>query len=220
MSLLNTTFTSNPLTLPAHLEQANAELAASDASAIIAWALARARNPVITTNFRPRSAALLHMVTQAHPGIVVLWVDTGYNTPATYRYAELLCARWDLNLQVYSPHVTVARRAASGGIPASDHPAFVRFARETKIEPFERAFNDLRPDVWFTGVRREQSEFRAGLGSVSRGAQNTLRVAPVHAWSEQDLVAYLDTHGIPDNGDYIDPTKPGLKLECGLQSMC
>lgn len=217
MSLINATFSTNPLTLPAHLAEANAELAGCAAEDIIAWALARARNPVVTTNFRPRSAALLHMVTRACPDIPVVWVDTGYNTPATYRYAEHLATTLKLNLHAYTPAVTVARRAARGGPPGTGSPAFQHFVRETKLEPFERAFNELRPDVWFTGVRRDQSEFRGGLGVVSRGAHNTLRIAPVYDWNEQALAAYLVTQGIADNDDYVDPTKPGAKLECGLQ---
>ncbi len=217
MSLINASFSTNPLTLPANLVEANADLEGSSAAEIITWALSRASNPVISTNFRPRSAALLHMVTRACPDIPVIWVDTGYNTPATYRYIEVLRERLKLNLRAYTPHVTVARRAANGGLPGVDTPQFSRFVHETKLEPFERAFNALKPDVWFTGVRRDQNEFRSGLGVVSRGAQNTLRVAPVFDWSEQSLVAYLSAQGVPDNEDYLDPTKPGAKLECGLQ---
>ena len=217
MSLINASFSTNPLTLPANLAEANRDLEGASAAEIIIWALARANNPVISTNFRPRSAALLHMVTRACPDIPVLWIDTGYNTPATYRYIEELRERLQLNLRAYTPYVTAARRAASGGLPASDSPQFARFAHETKLEPFERAFNELKPDVWFTGVRREQNEFRRGLGIVSRGAQNTLRVAPVFDWNEQTLADYLDAHDVPDNEDYVDPTKPGAQLECGLQ---
>ena len=217
MSLINATFSTNPLTLPANLAEANADLTGASAAEIITWGLARANNPVISTNFRPRSAALLHMVTRACPDIPVIWVDTGYNTPATYRYIEQLCARLQLNLRVYTPYVTAARRAATGGLPASDSPQFARFAHETKLEPFERAFNELKPDLWFTGVRREQSEFRSGLGVVSRGVQNTLRVAPVFTWNEPTLAAYLQANDVPDNNDYVDPTKPGTQLECGLQ---
>lgn len=217
MSLINATFSTNPLTLPANIAEANAYLDCASAAEIITWALARARNPVVSSNFRPRSAALLHMVTRACPNIPVVWVDTGYNTPATYRYIEALSARLKLNLRAYTPHVTVARRAARGGLPATDSPQFSGFVHETKLEPFERAFNDLKPDVWFTGVRRDQNEFRSGLGVVSRGAQNTLRVAPVFDWNDDALAAYLGHHGVPDNEDYVDPTKPGAKLECGLQ---
>ncbi|MGE0858343.1 MAG: phosphoadenosine phosphosulfate reductase family protein [Gammaproteobacteria bacterium] len=217
MSLISATFSTNPLTLPGHLAEANAELVGLDAEAIIAWALARATNPVVTTNFRPHSAALLHMVSRACPDIPVIWVDTGYNTPATYQYAEELTARLRLNLRTYTPRVTVARRAANGGLPAVDSPRFDGFVRETKLEPFERAFNELKPDVWFTGVRRDQNEFRGSLGVASRGAHNSLRIAPVYAWSDAELSAYLARHGVPDNDDYVDPTKPGAKLECGLQ---
>lgn len=217
MSLINASFSANALTLPANLAQANADLAGTSAAEVITWALARARNPVISTNFRPRAAALLHMVTQMYPNIPVIWVDTGYNTPATYRYIEELCQRLQLNLRSYTPYVTVARRAATGGLPSNNSPQFARFAHETKLEPFERAFNELKPDVWFTGIRRDHNEFRSGLGVVSRGAQNTLRVAPVFDWNEQNLATYLAAHGIPDNEDYVDPTKPGAQLECGLQ---
>ena len=173
MSLINATFSANPLTLPANIAEANADLAGASATEIITWALSLASNPVISTNFRPRSAALLHMVTRACPDIPVVWVDTGYNTPATYRYIEALREHLKLNLRAYTPHVTVARRAANGGLPGSDQPQFDRFVHETKLEPFERAFNELKPDVWFTGVRREQNEFPSGLGVVSRCAQNT-----------------------------------------------
>ena len=217
MSLINASFSTNPLTLPANLAEANADLEGSSAAEIITWALARAHNPVISTNFRPRSAALLHMVTRACPDIPVIWVDTGYNTPATYRYIEELRERLQLNLLSYTPYVTVARRAATSGLPASHSPQFARFAHETKLEPFERAFNELKPDVWFTGIRRDQNEFRSGLSVVSRGVQNTLRVAPVFDWNEQTLAAYLSAHGVPDNEDYVDPTKPSAQLECGLQ---
>lgn len=217
MSLINATFSANPLTLPANLAEANASLEGASAAEIITWALARASNPVVSTNFRPRSAALLHLVTRACPDIPVVWVDTGYNTPATYRYIEELRERLQLNLRAYTPVMTVARRAANGGLPASESPQFARFVHETKLEPFERAFNELKPDVWFTGVRRDQNEFRSSLGVVSRGAQNTLRVAPVFDWNEDALAVYLARHGVPDNDDYVDPTKPGAKLECGLQ---
>ena len=62
-------------------------------------------------------------------------------------------------------------------------------------------------------VRRDQNEFRGSLGVASRGAHNSLRIAPVYAWSDADLSAYLARHGVPDNDDYVDPTKPGAKLE-------
>ncbi|MEQ8660248.1 MAG: phosphoadenosine phosphosulfate reductase family protein, partial [Gammaproteobacteria bacterium] len=147
-----------------------------------------------------------------------IWVYTGYHTTATYRHVDALTRRWRLNLHTYTPRVSAARQAAlAGGVPARDDPAFMRFVRDTKLEPFERAFNELKPDLWFTGLRAQQSAFRRALGVVSRGTHDTLRIAPLHYWSARDLAAHLALHGIVDNDDYVDPTKPGAHDECGLQ---
>jgi len=187
---------------------------------IIEWALARARNPVVSTNFRPHTAALLHLVTRARPDIPVIWVDSGYNTPETYRYAAQLTASLRLNLRVYTPTVTAARRTALfGGVPGLDNPAHEAFTREVKLEPFERAFRELQPDVWFTGIRADQSNFRKSLGIVSSGVLGSLKVAPLYHWTEVDLENYLYEHALPDNLDYADPTKVRADRECGLQHL-
>lgn len=191
-----------------------------DPQDIVRRALAAARKPVISTNFRPRSAAFLHLVTRIAPDIPVLWVDTGYNTPATYRFADEVTQRLNLNLQVYSPLVTSARRAAlHAGVPPLDSPAHAAFTQEVKLEPFERALRETGPDLWLTGIRSEQTEFRRSLGVVSNGPFGTLRVAPIFAWSAVDLEDYLYEHGLPDNDDYVDPTKGDDRRECGLQNM-
>ena len=200
------------------LRQGN--FAGMDPQDIVRKALDAARSPVVSTNFRPRSAAFLHLVTRLAPDIPVLWVDTGYNTPATYRFAEQVTRMLKLNLKVYSPLVTSARRnAVLGGVPALDDPAHGAFTREVKLEPFERALREHAPDVWFTGIRGEQTEFRRSLGVVSSGPLGTLRVAPIFAWSAIDLEDYLYEHGLPDNDDYFDPTKGRDNRECGLQNM-
>ena len=187
---------------------------------IVRRALDAARHPVVSTNFRPRSAAFLHLVTRIAPDIPVLWVDTGYNTPATYRFAAQLTHRLQLNLKVYSPGVTSARRqAVLGGVPALEDPAHAAFTQEVKLEPFERALRELASDLWLTGIRGEQTEFRRTLGVVSSGPFGTLRVAPIFAWRAVDLEDYLYEHGLPDNDDYVDPTKGRDNRECGLQNM-
>ncbi|HMT18273.1 MAG TPA: phosphoadenylylsulfate reductase, partial [Ottowia sp.] len=63
----------------------NAELG-RNASALVAWALGLGKQAIVTTNFRPFEAVILHMVTRVQPDVPVVWMDNGYNTPATYRY--------------------------------------------------------------------------------------------------------------------------------------
>ena len=200
--------------------EADLVITRGDPREITEQALAHAKRPAISTNFRPGAAALLHLVIAQRQDIPVIWVDTGYNTATTYSYIEGLREAWDLNLHVYSPRMTTARRMAlSGAIPPSDDVRFPDFVQDTKLEPFERAFSELKPDVWFTGIRREQTAYRASLGVVSRGHGNSWRVAPLYASSQDDVANYLTSHGIADNHHYVDPTKPGEHLECGLQQL-
>ena len=206
--------------LPPALFAASQPAPNAEPRTIIEWALARARNPVISTNFRPHTAVLLHLVSRVKPDIPVIWVDTGYNTPATYQFVEELAGILGLNLHVYTPKVTAARRAAVfGGVPGLEHPEHARYTEEVKLEPFERAFRELAPDYWFTGIRADQNSFRKSLGVVSRGALGSIKVAPIFNWTEVDLENYLYEHGLPDNPDYIDPTKVSDDRECGLQHL-
>jgi phosphoadenosine phosphosulfate reductase len=197
----------------------NAVLRDREPRAIVEWAIANAARPVLSTNFRPFSAALLHMVTRIKPDIPVIWVDSGYNTPGTYWFAEQIIQDLNLDIRIYTPRMTAARREAlMGGVPGLDDPVRLEaFTFEVKLEPFERALDELKPDIWLTGIRREQTEYRKHLGVASRGPHGTLRIAPVFSWTQVDLEGYLYEHHLPDNEDYYDPTKVLEDRECGLQ---
>ena len=188
------------------------------ATDVILQALAMAERPVLTTNFRPGAVVLLHLLREHAADIPVVWVDTGYNTPATYRYVDRLVEDLGLDLHVYTPRITEAHRAARGlTVPTPKDDGFDAFVEEVKLEPFRRAFAELKPDVWFTGIRREQTATRAATGIYSRGAAGSLKVAPLLDWTQADIDLYVSEHNLPNSSDYVDPTKPGEKLECGIQ---
>ena len=189
---------------------------------IIRWALGHsAGRAVVSTNFRPQEAAVLHLVTQQQPNIPVLWVDHGYNRPATYRHAEDLRRRLGLNIKAYLPRVTPAHRdALHGPIPGPDDEAGLQaFSALMKLEPFQRGMRELAPSVWLTGLRHTQNAGRAGFSTVSWDANfNTLKVNPVLAWDDSRMEQYLAEHGLPNETDYFDPAKAESKRECGLHA--
>lgn len=200
------------------LERINAELGGQP-QALLDWALGLQQRSIVTTNFGPFSAVLLHMVTRARPDIPVLMVDTGYATAATYRYAEELRRQLGLNLHTYVPRRTRAmREALEGPAPTPDDPRHAAFTEEVKLEPFRRALAELRPQLWFTALRRDQTEFRAGLAPVTRSKEGILKVSPVFHWSSKQMNDYLKAHGLPNEFDYYDPTKAEDKRECGLHT--
>jgi len=113
---------------------ANQQLANNRPQEIITWALTQAHNPVVTTNFGPYEAVILHMAVQARPDIQVIWIDSGYNTSATYRFAEKLIAQLKLNVRTFIPQQTAARRnVLMQGIPEIDQPLHEEFTRPSEV---------------------------------------------------------------------------------------
>lgn len=204
------------------ISRANAELAGKPAIEIIRWAIGRAGGrAIVSTNFRPYEAAILHLCVQVQPDIPVLWVDHGYNRPATYKHAEELKKMLKLNLKPYLPKMTVAHRdAIYGPLPSlEDEKALKEFSAQMKLEPFQRGMKELAPKVWITALRKVQNPNRAGLEIVSEDKNfGALKVNPVFHWTDSDMEAYLKQHQLPNEWDYFDPAKADDKRECGLHA--
>ena len=95
------------------LDKVNKELQGKSPEEIISWAISYAKNPIITTNFRPYEVAILNAVTEVQKDIKVIWCDTGYNTIQTYKHAEEIIEKLSLNIQLYVPKQTVAHQKCS-----------------------------------------------------------------------------------------------------------
>lgn len=199
------------------LEKVNPELQDKSATEIIEWTVSNHRRPIVTTKFGPHSAALLHLVTRVMPDIPVLWADHGYNTPATYLFAEKVIKQLDLNIKIYTPEMTSAHRdAIMGGVPEVGDKLHEEFTRQVKLVPFNKAFDDLKPDIWITGIRKDQTEFRQSLDIVTTTRRGVFKAAPLFNWSEIDLEGYLYENDLSTELDYFDPTKVLSNRECGL----
>lgn len=173
---------------------------------------------IISTNFRPFEAVLLHMAVQAIPDIPVLWVDHGYNTPGTYRCAEGTIEQLSLNVHLYVPRRTAAHRDTMfGGIPTLDQQDLHdQFTEEVKLEPFRRGMAELAPKAWLTALRRVQNPNRQTMDVFDLTGDGVLKVSPVLTWTNEQMQAYIDEHNLPNETNYYDPTKVLESRECGL----
>jgi len=200
------------------LVKINEQLKSQSPEAIIEWALSVAKQPVVTTNFRPFESAILHAVSAQSPTIPVLWCDTGYNTPDTYRSAKTTIDQLSLNLDLYVPAQTVAFRNVTLGIPEVDTPAHDEFTKQVKLEPFSRAMANYQPDVWFTNLRKDQTDHRNNMDAISKTKDGILKVCPFFYWSERELNDYIESHSLHSEDNYYDPTKALANRECGLHT--
>jgi phosphoadenosine phosphosulfate reductase len=203
----------------------NAELAGKSPAEITRWAVelaAKLDGPVIiSTNFRPYEAVVLHLATRAKADIPVLWVDHGYNRPATYRHAEELRNLLGLNLKAYLPKMTPAHRdAVEGPIPTPENEeALKKFSAVMKLEPFQRGMKELAPAVWITALRKVQNPNRAELDIVTEDRNfGSIKVSPVFHLTDAEMESYLSEHKLPNEWDYFDPAKADEKRECGLHA--
>lgn len=205
---------------PEQLAEANATLKDKSPLEITQWAIAQGPDSVIvSTNFRPYEAVILHLCTQVKPDIPVLWVDHGYNRPATYKHMEALIEKLDLNIQAYVPLQTAAHRdAVAGPIPSpDDEDGLMAFSKQFKLEPFERGLRELAASIWLTAVRKVQNPNRDGMEIVTQDENfGMTKVSPVFYLSDQEMEAYLAAHDLPNEWDYFDPAKADENRECGL----
>ncbi|GAA0717959.1 phosphoadenylyl-sulfate reductase [Aquimarina litoralis] len=200
------------------IERLNNTLKDKSPLEIVQWAVLNAKTPVVTTNFRPYEAAILNVCAQALSDIPVIWCDSGYNTPNTYRHAEEVIELLKLNIKLYVPKQTSSHRDVVMGIPDIEDPKHKLFTEQVKLEPFKRAMADFKPDVWFTNLRKGQTALRDSLDILSLSGDGVLKVSPFYYYSDAELDMYLEQHNLPNEFKYFDPTKVLGNRECGLHT--
>ncbi len=222
-------------------EALNRRFAAADPQELVEWAAATFGDGlVLSTSFGIQSAATLHLVTRVAPGVPVIWVDTGYLPPETYRFAAELRERLALNLHVVQSPLSPARmEALHGRLWESEDPADLdRYDRIRKVEPMRRALAELGARAWISGIRAEQTEHRSRLPRIDRQAER-FKISPILHWTTKQVHEYLKANDLPyhplfyegyatvgdahssraldaDDAHERDTRFGGRKQECGL----
>jgi len=176
----------------------NRELTDKSAEERVAWALERfPEGIVLSSSFGAQAAVSLHMVTRQRPDIPVILIDTGYLFPETYRFVDELRERLRLNLHVYRAKLSPAwQEARYGKLWEQGLEGIERYNWINKVEPMQRALEELGARAWISGLRRQQSESRAHR-EILELSQGRLRVHPIVDWTDRDVYHYLKRHDLP-----------------------
>ncbi len=215
------------------------DLETVSASERISWAHEKFGDGLIlSTSFGIQSAVMLHLVTTQIPDIPVIFVDTGYLFPETYRFAEELTERLNLNLKIYLPRQTAAHQeAVHGKLWEQGIEGLTQYNQINKIEPMNRAVQEFGAKAWLSGLRRKQSSTREHRKVVEQ-QNKIMKIYPIIDWNDKNVYDYLtqndlpyhplwdegyvsvgDTHStskLSENMSAEDTRFGGLKRECGL----
>jgi len=215
------------------------DLEKSSAQDRVKWALDEFGDGlVLTTSFGIQSAVMLHLVTRIAPKIPVIFVDTGYLFPETYRFARDLTEKLSLNLKTYVPVQTAAQQEALHGKQWEQGiDGLKRYNHLNKVEPMDRAVRELNATAWLAGLRRSQASTRETL-PVGQRQNKITKVHPIIDWDNRTIHRYLTEHGLNYHplweegyvsvGDWHSTSKlevgmteeqtrfGGIKRECGL----
>ncbi len=223
------------------LEAANENLGNAEAIALIEWAAETfGSGLVMTSSFGIHSAVMLHLATRVVPDIPVIWIDTGYLPAETYKFAEELTEKLNLNLKIYQSPMSPARMEALYGRLWEENSleALNRYDQIRKVEPMQRALKDLGATGWLAGLRKDQTDHRKSLQRIGKQG-DIYKVLPIFEWNSRDVYYYLTENELPYHpyfdlgyttvGDWHssrpvtaedesdrDTRFQGLKQECGL----
>jgi phosphoadenosine phosphosulfate reductase len=196
------TTASRPATRPAHELRALAEAGATEleqatATEIVAWVAANFRVDAAAVACSMADAVLPHLVSQQLPGVDVLFLDTGYHFPETHATRNEVAGSLDVRVVDVLPAQSVAEQDAQYGAELfSRDPGLCCALR--KVAPLQSTLAGY--ELWFTGVRRDESPTRAATPLIAWDERNGLvKVYPLAAWGFDELLDYAGVHEVPVN---------------------
>ena len=116
----------------------------------------------LTCSFQAEDMIVLSLLRRRLPEIPVLFLETGYHFTDTYRFRDQMAADWKLNLVNVAPQTSVEQQESQFGLLYQLEPT--KCCQLRKVQPL---IESLEPfELWFTGLRREQSPTRRNLKKI------------------------------------------------------
>jgi phosphoadenosine phosphosulfate reductase len=174
--------------LRALVDEADAELAGAAALDVLRWAdrVLRGRLVVATSL---TDAVVIDLTARVHPGVDVVFLDTGYHFAETLGMRAAVEAAYDVRLLNVRPGLSVAEQDATYGARLHDRdPEQCCYLR--KVVPLKTVLGQY--DGWVTGLRRGETDARAEARAVEWDERHQmLKVNPIVEWSDAQVDAYV-----------------------------
>lgn len=140
---------------------------------------------------------VLDMAARISSEVRVLTLDTGRLPPETYEIIERVRERYGLAVELISPDAGEVQRMTTLHGPNLFYesvPMRTLCCQIRKVRPLARALADI--DAYAVGLRRGQSELRAGVQKVE-DSNGKLKISPLADWTRDQIEAYTLEHDVP-----------------------
>ena len=182
------------------LAELNREFERLPASGIIQWAV-ESFAPHLSLSASMNDAVLIDLAIKVHPGIEVVFIDTGYHFPETLETVETVRRRYGLNLRMMT-------------VPHHDEELWrvdpENCCSAVKVGQLDRALEGKA--AWMSGLRRDEAATRGQTPIVARDLRGLVKVNPIATWSDLDVEGYITDHDVP-----VNPLKHRGYLSIGCQ---
>ncbi len=170
---------------------------------ILDWAWQRfGARAAIGTSFQGAGLVMIHLAKQHGIQFPVFTLDTGLLFPETLELKQRLEDFFGFPIESLVPDLTVEQQEAAQGPELwQREPDLCCTMR--KVLPLQNKLADL--DCWITGLRRQQSDTRAGIGIIElytleqAGGRDIVKLNPMAGWSREAVWKYIHDHKIPYN---------------------
>lgn len=195
------------------LDQWNKALGDLEPAKIIEWAILTFPHLFQTTAFGLSGLCILDMISKmdlpkslnSNTGklpIELVFIDTLYHFPQTLDLVKRVKEKYpSFALHVYKPDGCSSEkefRERYGDELWKKNQLKYDFL--TKVEPLERAYNELNIMAVFTGRRRSQGAARSSLPVVDIDETlGVIKINPLVNWSFDDVRSYIKSNGVPRN---------------------
>ena len=181
----------------------NARFDTATTEEILTWAWTRfGTRAAIGTSFQGAGLVMMHLALRAGLAFPVFTLDTNLLFPETYALKQRLEEFFGIRMEALQPEVTLEQQAEAQGPELwKRNPDLCCSIR--KVIPLQGKLAEL--DCWITGLRRQQSDTRSGIGVLevyvfdeSEG-RDIVKLNPMASWSRNAVWDYIKAHKIPYN---------------------
>jgi phosphoadenosine phosphosulfate reductase len=191
-----------PLT-PANVRLLDQQFHGLPTEQVLSWAWQRfGPRAAIGTSFQGAGLVMMHLAQQNGIQFPAFTLDTGLLFPETLALKKRLEDFFGFAIESLHPDLTVEQQEEAQGPELwKREPDLCCTIR--KVLPLQSKLADL--DCWLTGLRREQSDTRAGIGIIELYAldqsanRDIVKLNPMAQWSRDDVWQYIRDHKIPYN---------------------